>query len=262
MAKRPPPPPQPLIAPASPSIIKDFAAAYPVSRETLQRLEIYERVLLHWQKSMNLVAKSTLTEIWTRHFADSAQLLRIVRAKGIEPRAWLDLGSGGGLPGLVIAIMLAETATAASPVRVIMIESDARKCAFLREVLRQAGLSSNATPSIPMTGSTGGAHPLPRHQGGIVVDILPSRIENPENRAKVGTVDVISARALAPLAVLLPLSAPYFGPDTLAVFAKGRDYQAEIEAARLLWNFELELTASQTEPEAHILTVSRIAAKA
>ena len=264
MAKRPPPRPQPVIAPASPSVIKDFATAFQVSRETLQRLEIYERVLLHWQKSMNLVAKSTLTEIWTRHFADSAQLLQIVRTSGLEPRSWLDLGSGAGLPGLVIAILLAETATTASPVRVIMIESDARKCAFIREVLRQVGLSSNTTPSIPMTGAGARACgvAVPQHRGGITVDILPARIENPANRAKVGPVNVISARALAPLEALLPLSVPYFGPNTVAVFAKGRDYQAEIEAARQTWTFELALTASQTDPEAQILTVSGVAAKA
>ena len=78
----------------------------------------------------------------------------------------------------------------------------------------------------------------------------------------VGSVDVISARALAPLEALLPLSVPYFGPNTMAVFAKGRDYQAEIEAARQTWTFDLALTASQTDPEAQILTVSGVAAKA
>jgi 16S rRNA (guanine527-N7)-methyltransferase len=258
MAKRPPPRPLPVIAPASPSVIKDFAEKFPVSRETLTRLQTYEHVLLHWQKSMNLVAKSTLTEIWTRHFADSAQLLQIVRATGREPRVWLDLGSGGGLPGLVVAIMLAETASKTAPVRIVLIESDARKCAFLREVLRQVGLSYNATPSIPMTGGLGGARSVAQHPGGIVVDILPSRIENPENRAKVGAVDVISARALAPLDTLLALSAPFFGPESIAVFSKGRDYQAEIEAAAVNWVLDIALTSSQTDPDAQIMTVARV----
>jgi 16S rRNA (guanine527-N7)-methyltransferase len=261
MAKRPPPRPQPVVAPASTSVIKDFASKFPVSRETLLRLEVYERVLLHWQKSMNLVAKSTLTEIWTRHFADSAQLLTIARAQGIEPKSWLDLGSGGGLPGLVIAIMLAETATSAIPVRVVLIESDARKCAFLREVLRQVGLSNNPMPSIPLTGAAG-ARAAPLHRGGITVDILPSRIENPENRAKVNAVDVISARALASLDALLPLSAPFSGPDTLAIYPKGREYQAEIDAASVNWAFDLALTPSATDPEAQILALRRVREKA
>jgi 16S rRNA (guanine527-N7)-methyltransferase len=227
----------------------------------LIRLEIYERVLLHWQKSMNLVAKSTLTEIWTRHFADSAQLLQVVKATGVEPRAWLDLGSGGGLPGLVIAIMLAETATLSAPVRVVLIESDARKCAFLREVLRQVGLSRNPMPSIPMTGPGLGMRSVPQHKGGITVDILPARIENLENRSKVGAVDVISARALAPLPTLLSLSAPFFGAATVAVFQKGRDFEAEVDSAKVLWNFEMSLTASLTDPEARVLEIRKVTLK-
>jgi 16S rRNA (guanine527-N7)-methyltransferase len=258
MAKRPAPRPQPVIAPASINIINDFVANFPVSRETLTRLQTYERVLLHWQKSMNLVAKSTLTEIWTRHFADSAQLLQIVQARGVVPKVWLDLGSGGGLPGLVIAIMLAETASIASPCRVVLIESDARKCAFLREVLRQVGLSPNATPTIPMTGLAGGLPKVTQHRGGISVDILSARIENPENHARVQDVSVISARAVAPLDELLGLAAPYFRADTLAVFQKGREYQSEVALAQKTWDFAFEAMPSVTDSEAQVLCISRL----
>jgi 16S rRNA (guanine527-N7)-methyltransferase len=261
MAKRPPLRQQPVVEPASPNIINNFVTLYPVSRETLTRLQAYERVLLHWQKSMNLVAKSTLSEIWTRHFADSAQLLQIMKSRGVVPRVWLDLGSGAGLPGLVVAIMLAESATPAMPVRVILIESDARKCAFLREVLRQVGLSANATPSIPLTGSAVATPKVSQHRGGITVDILPTRIENLENHARVKDVSVISARAVAPLDVLLGLSAPYFGPETCAIFPKGRDYQTEIEMAQKSWDFELALTPSQTDSEAQILSLTGLQAK-
>jgi 16S rRNA (guanine527-N7)-methyltransferase len=274
MAKRPPSKPHakpkrplpPTVQPASAHEINEFVKTYRVSRETAQRLQIFERVLLHWQKSMNLVSKSTLSEIWTRHFADSAQLLDIARGSagenGAAPWVWLDLGSGGGLPGLVIAIMLAETATQTAPVRVILIESDARKCAFLREVLRQVGLSKNPMPEIPMTASSGTALKIPPNRGGIIVDILPTRIESPQNRATVGRVDVVSARAVAPLDVLLALSAPFFGPNTRGVFLKGRDHKAEIELAKQSWTFDLTLTQSTTELDAQVLTVSGLAPRA
>jgi 16S rRNA (guanine527-N7)-methyltransferase len=258
MAKRPAPRPQPVIAPASPHEINEFVKIFQVSRETAQRLQIFERVLLHWQKSMNLVSKSTLSEIWTRHFADSAQLLDIIQRRGVTPKVWLDLGSGAGFPGLVVAIMLAESATQSAPVRVILVESDARKCAFLREVVRQVGLSQNTTPEIPMTATGGSGLKVPRQNGGMVVDILPTRIENPENRSNVGRVDVISARAVAPLDTLLALSAPFFGGTTTGLFLKGREYQAEIDVARRTWAFDLDLTQSKTETEAQIIAVSAL----
>ena len=124
----------------------DFAAAFNVSRETIARLETYEALLRQWQKAVNLVAPSTLDAIWHRHFADSAQLLPL--APGA--RTWVDLGSGAGFPGLVVAILLADRVThphprplpaegegAAAPTHVTLIESNARKCAFLREVVRK-----------------------------------------------------------------------------------------------------------------------------
>jgi 16S rRNA (guanine527-N7)-methyltransferase len=257
---KPSKPAPPAVQPASAHEINDFVQVFGVSRETTVRLQIFEHVLLHWQKSMNLVAKSTLSEIWTRHFADSAQLLDVVRNRGKPVRSWLDLGSGAGLPGLVIAIMLAESATKSNPVRVTLIESDARKCAFLREVLRQVGLSQNQMPDVPMTGSGASIRKIPPNRGGITVDILPTRIETPANLANVGHVDVVSARAVAPLDALLGLSAPFFGAQTLGIFLKGREFEGEIENAKLSWHFVLDLIDSRTDPGAKVLALTDLSA--
>ena len=106
---------------------------FDVSRETLDRLAIYEALLRQWQKAVNLVAPSTLDAVWHRHFADSAQIVRLAP----HARSWTDLGSGAGFPGLVVAILLAEDGS--DPARIALIESDFRKCAFLREVARTDG---------------------------------------------------------------------------------------------------------------------------
>ena len=135
---------------------EDFATAFNVSRETIARLEVYEALLRHWQKAVNLVAPGTLDAVWHRHFADSAQLLPLAPPGA---RSWIDLGSGAGFPGLVVAILLAGNAetTLSSPLRggagespdgsdsmaphVTLIESDTRKAAFLREVVRKVEIS-------------------------------------------------------------------------------------------------------------------------
>ena len=128
----------------------DFAAVFGVSRETLARLETYERLLRTWQKTINLVALSTLDEIWHRHFADSAQIVALAAAA--DPYSgtlsavtlektphWVDLGSGAGFPGLVVAILLADR----GPASVTLVDSDQRKAAFLREVVRETGITVN-----------------------------------------------------------------------------------------------------------------------
>ena len=204
-----------------------FEREFSVSRETSKRLIRYEELLRQWQKAVNLVAPGTLDEIWSRHFADSAQLARLVPEGA---RSLMDMGAGGGFPGLVLAIVLAERGA----MRVTLIESDNRKAAFLREVARQTG-----TP----------------------VDILPARIEKPETRSKVLAIDVITARALAPLSRLLTLSAPYFASGSVGLFLKGRDIQGEIEAAETDWRFDLELIASVTDAEGRIAVVRNVAAK-
>lgn len=207
---------------------EEFQRAFAVSRETADRLVTYESLLRRWQKAVNLVAPRTLGEIWHRHFADSAQLAQLVPQ---DARSLLDLGSGGGFPGLVLAVVLMERR---QPLRVTLVESDTRKAAFLREATRQTGAP---------------------------VDILSMRIENPETQRRVGRVDVVTVRALAPLSRLLGLAAPYFGPRTVGLFLKGRDLQGEIDDARVGWQFDVEIVPSMSDPEGQIAVVRNVAAK-
>jgi 16S rRNA (guanine527-N7)-methyltransferase len=180
----------------------------------------YANVLERWNTRINLIGRSTVNVLWERHFSDSAQLV------GHAPpgiRSWLDLGSGAGLPGLVIAAILAETQPGA---RVTMIESDARKCAFLAEAARVMALS---------------------------VAIKASRIEAVE----AFEADVISARALAPLDRLLDLSEPFCGKRTVLLFPKGRAVETELTEAERRWHIEAKLHPSLTDPEAQIVEVLR-----
>jgi 16S rRNA (guanine527-N7)-methyltransferase len=199
---------------------EDFAAAFDVSRETLERLETYETLLRQWQKAVNLVAPSTLGGIWHRHFADSAQILHLAPEGA---RSWVDLGSGAGFPGLVVAILRGG----AGP-RVTLIEGDSRKCAFLREVARKTGTT---------------------------VDILSTRVEQAATQAKLEPPEVVSARALAPLDRLLGLAAPLFAPSTVGVFLKGRDAALEIETAAKAWTFAVEMVPSITEATGRVVVI-------
>jgi 16S rRNA (guanine527-N7)-methyltransferase len=208
---------------------EDFAAAFAVSRETLDRLITYEKLLRQWQKAINLVAPSTLDAIWHRHFADSAQLLPLAPP---HLRSWVDLGSGAGFPGLVIAILLADAAQ--EPARVTLIESDARKCAFLREVARQTG---------------------------IAVDILSTRVESAATHVNLPLPDVVSARALAPLDKLLQLAAPLFTPLTVGLFLKGKGAEQELAVAEKAWKFKVELVPSRTEKDARIVVIRNLQPK-
>lgn len=208
----------------------EFAAEFRISRETRDRFETYAALLTQWQKAINLVAPSTLDDIWRRHFADSAQLLALAPPR---PSAWLDLGSGAGFPGLVIAILLAESISpqggeASAPARVTLVESDQRKAAFLREVAR-----STRVP----------------------VDILAIRIETLATRFKLPPGGVVSARALAPLSQLLRLSSPFLGGGSVGLFLKGREVASELENAARLWDFRSESVSSVTDPEARIVVI-------
>jgi len=204
-----------------------FQRAFSVSRETVDRLERYEALLRQWQKAVNLVAPSTLADVWHRHFADSAQLAALIPEAA---ESLVDLGSGGGFPGLVLAIVLMER----RPYRFTLIESDTRKAAFLREVARETR---------------------------VPVDILASRIENPETQRKVGQVDVVTVRALAPLSRLLGLAAPFFAPHTVGLFLKGRDIHGEIDEARAGWQFDVALVPSKTDRQGQIAVVRNVSAK-
>lgn len=187
------------------------------SRETSARLDALAGLLGKWNPRINLVAPSTLADLDARHVADSAQLWPL-RPPGA--RTWADLGSGGGFPGLVIAAM--------GEVAVTLIESDGRKCAFLREAARAMGLS---------------------------VTVLDQRAE----AAPPQGADVVSARALAPLPALLPLVARHVAPGGTALLMKGRGWAEEVEAARAEWRFDLDARPSVTDSSAKILVVTGLA---
>jgi 16S rRNA (guanine527-N7)-methyltransferase len=213
-----------------------FAQAFDVSHETLGNLKTYAGLVGHWQKAVNLVAPSTLDQLWHRHLADSAQLTALVPAAA---RTFADLGSGGGFPALVLAIMLAGQRGHTNPFTMTLIESDIRKGAFLREVIRKTGLKTC----------------------GNAVEILSMRIENHETHAKVATVDVVTARALASLDRLFQYAYPLFHSSTVALFMKGRDAEREIAEAQANWVFTARLIPSRTEPDATIVEVTHLSPK-
>ncbi|MEZ5873005.1 MAG: 16S rRNA (guanine(527)-N(7))-methyltransferase RsmG [Nitratireductor sp.] len=203
--------------------ITDLAAIYPVSRETISRLEVYEALLRQWQSKTNLVAPGTLEAFWSRHVADSLQCLKIVPGA----RNWIDLGSGGGFPALPIAI----ARSCDSPEtfgRHVLIESNHKKCAFLREVARKTG-----TPCI----------------------VMNERIESATKQLQGERFDVVTARALAPLPKLLDLAAPLLRSGVVALFHKGRDFRAELEDCRGLWSFDLVIHKSRIESGSVLLEI-------
>lgn len=195
------------------------AAAGPVSRETFERLVAFEALFLKWNRSINLAAPSTLDDVWRRHILDSAQLGRI-EAKATR---WVDLGSGGGFPGLVLAFLLAERDGGA----IDLVESNRKKASFLQAVVGQFGLPAR---------------------------IVARRIE--EAPALVSAPQVVTARALAPLSVLLDLAAPWLSAGARGLFHKGRDYRAELQESAHRWSFDLVEHPSITDPHGVILEVS------
>lgn len=201
-----------------------FARTFGAGEDVLKRLDIYERLLGRWQKGTNLVAASTLGQVWHRHFADSAQLLRFAG----DWTSWVDLGSGAGFPGLVVAICVPNQ----EDKKVHLVESNMRKCAFIREVVRETGCS---------------------------VEIHDSRIESLPAGDKVPSADIVSARALAPLDRLLALSSPLFAPGTTGLFLKGRQAEQELAEARTQWTFDARLHPSVTGPDGHIVEVGSLA---
>ena len=206
---------------------EDFAEVFKVPRETIHRLERYAALLAHWQKSTNLIAPATLPRLWPRHFADSAQ----IRGLAPEARLWLDRGSGAGFPGLVVAILQ----TGQPDFRMHLVESNQKKCAFLAEVVRETKAP---------------------------VDIHAMRIEELGESAHRPRPDVVSARALAPLPRLFELAQPFFGPRTRGLFLKGREAEAEIEAAKMTWLFAASMHPSLTSAESHIVEVRALRPRA
>lgn len=195
-------------------------AAYDVSRETMQALDTYVSQLTRWQTVKNLVGPSTLTEVWSRHVADALQLLSLAP----DARSWIDLGSGAGIPGLILAIAGKERG-----IRVTLVESNARKCAFLTEAARLTG--------------------------------APAEVRNARIETLIGSAagaDIVCARALASLDQLLAWSAPLLNSGTIGLFPKGRDVQAELTQAAARWTFTYDLVPSRTDPDARIVRVTAL----
>ena len=190
-----------------------------VSRETFLRLKEYEKLLFKWNAKINLVSKSTLDNFWNRHVLDSAQFLSSV---GEKAGKWVDLGSGGGLPGLVVAILSDEI----EPVnKLFLVEADVRKAVFLKTVCRELGLK---------------------------VEVYNNRIEElPPMSA-----NIVSARALAPLKTLCLYAKNHLAKDGVAVFAKGENWKAELVEAQKKWIFSYEAVKS-TLHEGSVVLVLR-----
>ncbi len=195
--------------------------SFDVPRETLKRLEIYADLLKRWNPRINLVSKSSLADIWQRHILDSAQIQKLAPHPVYH---WADLGSGAGFPGLVNAILSMEHK---SPCHMTLIESDVRKSAFLRTVIRETGAPAR---------------------------VLTSRIENTDPLR----ADVISARALADLTELLSYTHRHLARDGTALFLKGRNWEKEIATARSKWNFEDHVSNSETETGSVILKITGV----
>ena len=198
-----------------------FAAACDVSRETLERLRRYAETLVKWQKSINLVSPESLKDLWRRHMLDSAQLLTFLPP---QIQGLVDMGSGAGFPGLVLAILGVPN--------VHLIESDARKCAFLAEAARAASLEVGRNPTI--------------HR---------SRLEDVAELQ----ADVVTARACAPLAQLLAHAEPFLRADSTCLFLKGARVEEELTEAKKTWRMRVERFPSLSDPSGTILRMKQVA---
>ncbi|MDE0968469.1 MAG: 16S rRNA (guanine(527)-N(7))-methyltransferase RsmG [Octadecabacter sp.] len=189
-----------------------------VSRETLEKLEHLCVLVTKWTKAINLIAPKSVYDIWNRHIVDSAQ---IFHCSPNEWTRWIDLGSGGGLPALVVAIIDKQKRS------VTLIESDKRKCLFLKTAQRELDLN---------------------------ISIINSRITD----VKIAKSDILSARALAPLTDLFSYADQFLHKDGTAIFPKGARYQEELDQAIKNWHFDVKTHISQTNPDARVLEISRI----
>ena len=193
-----------------------FARQADVSRETLARLKRYAEMLEKWNRRINLVGRGTIEDLWRRHMLDSAQLLPLIPQ---DAGSLVDLGSGAGFPGLVLAICGVKN--------VHLIEADRKKCAFLREIARETD-----TP----------------------VTIHNKRIEEIESFQ----ADIVTSRALAPLPKLLDMAAPFTKKHSILLFLKGRSADGELTEAAKEWNMRVDQIPSQTDPEGMILRLEAI----
>ena len=187
-----------------------------ISDQAIDRLNQFVTLVLKWNPTINVIAKSTVTDIWNRHILDSIQVIRCARP---EQRLWLDLGSGGGFPGVVVAILAAELFP---DLRFTLVESDKRKSVFLTQAARQLALSFT---------------------------VLSGRIEEIDPQY----ADVVSARALAPLQELCGLAKRHLSAQGVCAFLKGANADAEIDQAAKNWSFDLERSDSITDPRSSVL---------
>ena len=198
-----------------------FCETFNVSRETLARLDAFESLLRRWSKTINLISRPTLDDLWRRHIIDSAQIYDLAGDNGGH---WVDIGTGGGFPGIVVAAMAAEKHPNR---RFSLVESNLRKAAFLRTVARELNLS---------------------------VNIIADRIEN------IGSLDadIISARAIAPLKLLLKYATLHLKPSGLALFLKGASFRQELTEALESWTFQSDEYTSITDGAAVVLSLGDI----
>ena len=210
---------------AAPDLTADKARALsitPVSRETLARLDAYVDLLLRWQQTTNLISPATIPQLWTRHIADSLQMVDLVP----DAKTWVDLGSGGGFPAIPVACVLAGRAGA----KIHLVESNGKKAAFLREAIRITGVSAQ---------------------------VHPDRIEKFVTNY-VDSVDVVSARALAPLKTLCDQAFSLLERGATGLFPKGLDVEVELTEASKYWKLEVEKVPSKTSPDGCIVIVRNL----
>jgi 16S rRNA (guanine527-N7)-methyltransferase len=189
-----------------------------VSRETLDALKYFEDLVVLWNPAINLISNSSVSDLWSRHIVDSAQLFLFTLP---DEGLWLDVGSGGGFPGIVVSIVAKELAPS---LRVVLVESDNRKCVFLRTVIRELGLS---------------------------VKVINDRIEN----VKLDDVVYLSARALRNLNSLLFIVENNVSRETVCVFPKGRSYKKELVESQKNWKFDFNLIDSNTSEDSKVIVL-------
>ena len=189
-----------------------------VSRETLDALKYFEDLVVLWNPAINLISNSSVSDLWSRHIIDSAQLFLFTLP---DEGLWLDVGSGGGFPGIVVSIIAKELAPS---LRVVLVESDNRKCVFLRTVIRELGLS---------------------------VKVINDRIEN----VKLDGVVYLSARALRNLNSLLFIVENNVSRETVCVFPKGRSYKKELVESQKNWKFDFNLIDSNTSEDSKVIVL-------
>jgi 16S rRNA (guanine527-N7)-methyltransferase len=196
-------------------------SGFALDDDTFESLRIHADLVAKWTRRINLVSRTTVDSLWVRHTADSAQLFPLIP---VSARRFVDLGSGGGFPGLVLAILSRQGRPGS---RTVLIESDQRKAAFLREAIRLTGAPA---------------------------EVLCSRaMSTPPQSA-----DVVTARAVADLSLLLGLVSHHMGPNGVALLPKGASFEEEIALAGKEWMFDAEVFPSQTDRQARILRVTQL----